>query len=200
MLLNIYPKTKRHGFTMGMLVTLAMMASCAKTTSLTSHQEVWKYLTVGRITSTPLAYNGSIYFGSDDHKLYSIHAKTGKANWSYQADSPIRSNPQTSQAAIIFQSNAGTVYALDAASGDRKWSFSTNVQQGEQDEWDYYDSSAAIDNDSLYIGSADSRLYALNANMVRKYGILKLPVRSKAHQSMTALPFILAIGRVICMR
>ncbi|WP_162463402.1 outer membrane protein assembly factor BamB family protein [Paenibacillus psychroresistens] len=134
-----------------------------KTKIPATHQEIWKFQTDGRISSTPLVYNDSLIFGSDDHKLYSVNESSGQAQWSFEADSSIRSNPQSSGDLIIFQSNAGTVYAVNATSGKRKWSFATTVQQGEQDQWDYYDSSASIDKDTVYIGSADHNVYALNA-------------------------------------
>lgn len=112
----------------------------------TAAQEIWKFQTDGRITSSPLFTDGNIYFGSDDHKLYAVDHQSGKELWSFTADSQIRSSPKLSGTSIVFQSHKGTLYKLDASSGKKEWSvsFSGPVTNGEQDEWDYYDSSPLL--------------------------------------------------------
>ncbi|WP_256761520.1 PQQ-binding-like beta-propeller repeat protein [Cohnella sp. WQ 127256] len=134
------------------------------TTSQSSPQEIWKVQTGGRITSSPLLVEGNIYFGSDDHKLYAVDSETGQVAWSFTADSQIRSSPKSNGSSILFQSHKGTLYKLNASSGVQEWTvaFDAPVPQAEQDEWDYYDSSASMDEEVLYVGRADSRLYALN--------------------------------------
>jgi outer membrane protein assembly factor BamB len=135
-------------------------------TAETPHRELWKFQTGDRITSSPLLAEGKVYFGSDDHNLYAVDIDSGKQEWSFTADSPIRSNPKLDGASIIFQSHSGTVYRLDADTGKPQWSVpaAEPIVSGEQDEWDYYDSSASIDEDALYVGNANAEILALNAD------------------------------------
>lgn len=130
-------------------------------------RELWKYETQGRITSSPLFYENVIYFGSDDGKLYAVSAQGGEMKWSFDAGSEIRSSPMiTSSETVVFQSHDGIVYALDAKDGNVSWIFKSGAVQGqsEMDQWDYYDASASVDGDSIYIGSANGILYALQAD------------------------------------
>ncbi|WP_239615623.1 outer membrane protein assembly factor BamB family protein [Cohnella mopanensis] len=145
---------------------LVFYAGKAALFSATSHRELWKFQTGERITSSPLIAAGKVYFGSDDHHLYAVDAASGKKDWSFTADSAIRSNPKLSGSSIVFQSHAGTVYRLDAGTGSLIWSVpaADPVVKGEQDEWDYYDSSASLDDDVFYIGNANAELLAFNVD------------------------------------
>ncbi|GKU78301.1 PQQ-binding-like beta-propeller repeat protein [Paenibacillus sp. L3-i20] len=159
----------------------------------TAAQEIWKFQTDGRITSSPLFTDGNIYFGSDDHKLYAVDHQSGKELWSFTADSQIRSSPKLSGTSIVFQSHKGTLYKLDASSGKKEWSvsFSGPVTNGEQDEWDYYDSSPSIDGDVFYIGRADSHLYALSTQTGKELWSFKAagPIKSSPIHDDTSVYF-----------
>lgn len=127
-------------------------------------QELWKYETQGRITSSPLVYENAVLFGSDDGKLYAVSAEGGEVKWSFEAGSEVRSSPKlTSSGNVIFQNHDGIVYALDAKSGKAAWVFKEGAVQGqmEMDQWDYFDASASVDGDRIYIGHASGMMYAL---------------------------------------
>lgn len=127
-------------------------------------QELWKYETQGRITSSPLFYENVIFFGSDDGKLHAVSAESGEEKWSFEAGSEVRSSPKlTDSGNVVFQNHDGIVYALDAKSGKTAWVFKEGAVQGqtEMDQWDYFDASASVDGDRIYIGSASGMMYAL---------------------------------------
>ncbi|MBW7477638.1 PQQ-binding-like beta-propeller repeat protein [Paenibacillus oenotherae] len=130
-------------------------------------QEAWRFGTQGRITSSPLVYENAVYFGSDDGKLYAVSAQDGKELWSFDAGGMIRSSPKlTELGTVVFQNHGGIVYALDAKSGAVAWEYSGHKVQGEaqMDEWDYYDASASVDGDRIYIGSANGMMAALQSS------------------------------------
>ncbi|MFC5470996.1 PQQ-binding-like beta-propeller repeat protein [Cohnella suwonensis] len=145
------------------LLLFLLLGCSSNDVPVIAHQEIWKVQTGGRMTSSPLLADGIVYFGSDDKQFYAVDGNTGEPIWRFAADDKIRSSPRVSGNNIIFQSHAGSVYAVDARTGSLQWTFATSVRKGEQDEWDYYDSSASVDGEALYIGSADSHLYAVRA-------------------------------------
>jgi eukaryotic-like serine/threonine-protein kinase len=136
----------------------------------------WKFLTQGRIYSSPALAAGILYFGSTDHYLYAVDAQTGVAKWKFAAGSGITSSPAVSQGAVFFSSYDGNVYSVDVATGKLLWKFKTEGEHrytathlhGQQpaaeampDPFDCYLSSPVPLNGSLYIGSGDGNIYAL---------------------------------------
>ena len=55
--------------------------------------EDWNYTTGGMVRSAPaIGADGSIYFGSDDNKLYALNPD-GSENWNYPTSGVVRSSP-----------------------------------------------------------------------------------------------------------
>ncbi|MDI6704165.1 MAG: PQQ-binding-like beta-propeller repeat protein [bacterium] len=93
----------------------------------------WKYQTGGEVSSTPCVWNGKVYFGSDDNKIYCLDALTGAKIWSYETPPPQGSGPylprlnyvgsgKVSDKGILhIGDGGGWVYALDAETGVLKW-------------------------------------------------------------------------------
>ncbi len=105
---------------------------------------------------TPAVGEELIYIGGFDGKVYAINAETGAKRWVYPREGNLHSivgGLVASQGRLYFGSAGGVVYALDAATGDWIWQFET-----EDEIW----STPAINGDTLFIGSFDKKLYALD--------------------------------------
>ncbi|WP_339733120.1 PQQ-binding-like beta-propeller repeat protein [uncultured Gimesia sp.] len=106
-----------------------------------SGKELWRFFTDGPVRLAPVAWNDSVYFGSDDGCLYSIAAKTGKLQWKFRAVPsnrlilgnrrltsvwPVRGGPVIENDTIYFAAGVWPfegvfIYALDTKTGATKW-------------------------------------------------------------------------------
>ena len=114
----------------------------------------WSFATGGSIYSSPaIALDGSIYFGSDDGKLYALHPD-GSEDWNYTTGDMVRSAPAIgADGSIYFGSDDNKLYALNP-DGSENWNYPTSG---------VVRSSPALAADgSIYFGSDDGKLYALN--------------------------------------
>ena len=93
----------------------------------------------------PQVYNGILYFGSWDHNIYAVNAKTGKLVWSYLTNGIIsQSAPRVYDNIVCVGSCDSYIYALDAKTGKKIWSYKAAGP---------VESPLSIDHGVLYIGS-----------------------------------------------
>jgi outer membrane protein assembly factor BamB len=139
---------------------------------------LWRFRAKARILSSPAISDGSVFFGSDDGRIYRIRATDGVQMWSYQTGGPVRSSPAVANGLVIVGSSDGFVYALNETTGTLRWRFKT---QGERrftapgihgiqpstemmpDPYDLLTSSPVVENGTVYIGSGDHHIYAIDA-------------------------------------
>jgi outer membrane protein assembly factor BamB len=132
----------------------------------------WSLLTGGSVYSSPLYYNGTIFIGSDDGNLYSLNSETGNINWKFKTNGIIRCKPAVEGEAVYFASDDGFLYSLDSKTGAKNWEFNIgnkiqrvlpSLANAPGDVyWDYMQSSPCVNNETIYIGSGDGRLYAVD--------------------------------------
>lgn len=143
---------------------------------------LWSFQTGGRVFSSPVVANGTVFVGSDDHFLHAIDAATGAERWKFATGGNIRSTPAVWDGRVYFLSLDGDLYAVDAATGKQDWKFAT---EGESrltmrglyglepalepipDPWDFLLSSPTVANGRIYFGSGDHHIYALDARTGR---------------------------------
>ncbi|MFC2057214.1 PQQ-binding-like beta-propeller repeat protein [Chloroflexota bacterium] len=114
----------------------------------------WVFSTGGPIHSSTAIADGTVYFGSQDYKLYALDADSGAKRWEYETGSWVESSPAIASGVVYFGSNDGRLYALDAQSGEKIWDFKTEYP---------IMSSPAVADGTVYIGCDDYYLYALSA-------------------------------------
>lgn len=114
---------------------------------------------VGSIASNDEPVGPTVFVGSADNKVYAFDATDGSERWSYETDGLVASSPSVvgtavsaAAATLYVGSFDSTFYALDATDGTERWSYSTGGQ---------ILSSAAIAGDTVYFGSGDGLVYAL---------------------------------------
>src|SRR3974390_870395 len=137
-----------------------------------------KFHTAGRIISSPAIVNGTAYVGSTDTNLYAIDTATGTQKWKFTTGGWVVSSPAVSNGVVYFGSYDSFFYALDAADGQLKWKFQTAGERryaGKHlhhlepaaetmpDPWDFFLSSPAVVNGTVFFGSGDGNIYALDA-------------------------------------
>jgi eukaryotic-like serine/threonine-protein kinase len=142
------------------------------------HGIKWKFKTGAAVISTPAVSEGTAYFGSNDHFLYAVNLTDGAQRWKFETGSRITSSPAVFQGRVYFASYDGNIYAVDAKTGSKVWKFATEGEhrftgkhlhgsdpaaESMPDPFDFYLSSPSIAEGTLYVGSGDGNVYALDA-------------------------------------
>lgn len=127
-----------------------LLALDGQTGKLLWHVEVARFSPYSSITYA----NGKLYVGFENKKLYCVDAKTGKNLW-------FKDTVELPYAAPVVWENkvyvgaGNTVYALDASTGQVMWEKAVEAQIGH--------SSISIFDKTLYVGSRESKVFALTA-------------------------------------
>ena len=142
------------------------------------HGIKWKFKTGGAVISTPAVSDGTAYFGSNDHFLYAVNLADGAQRWKFKTGSRVTSSPAVYQGRVYVASYDGNIYAVDAKTGAQVWKFASEGErrftgkhlhgsdpaaESMPDPFDFYLSSPTISEDTLYVGSGDGNVYALDA-------------------------------------
>jgi outer membrane protein assembly factor BamB len=127
----------------------------------------WGFETGDLYTSSPLYAEGAVYFGSGDGKVYAVDAGSGKVRWRFATQGRVRSSPAIADGRLYIGSADGTLYALDPASGREIWRFDTEGHALESGKFGFdrrtIQSSPAVADGRVFVGSRDGFLYAVNA-------------------------------------
>jgi outer membrane protein assembly factor BamB len=138
----------------------------------------WKFATKGMVISSPAVAKGVAYVGSTDGNLYAVDLESGAQKWKFETKVRVTSSPALADGVVYFGSYDGKFYALDADNGQLKWKFQTGGEKrfagkhlhGSQpdgetmpDPFDFYLSSPAVSGGTVYFGSGDGNVYALDA-------------------------------------
>jgi outer membrane protein assembly factor BamB len=138
----------------------------------------WKFKTRGKVISTPAVSGGTVYVGSSDQSVYALNAADGSVRWKYRTEGGVNSSPALALGMVFVASVDGNIYALDTADGKPKWKFKTGGERRftapgihgaiprtelMADPFDVFLSSPTVVGDTVYVGSGDHHVYALDA-------------------------------------
>jgi outer membrane protein assembly factor BamB len=134
---------------------------------------LWKFKTGGQVISSPVVAGGKVFAGSADSKLYALNASDGEILWTFETGGSVNSTPLVTGGKVLFLSYDGFFYALNENTGEPIWKFKTGGESVfkvkdyfngsfQPDFWDFYLSSATVKNGTVYFGSSDSNIYALD--------------------------------------
>ena len=138
----------------------------------------WKFAAGGYVISSPVVVGATVYIGSTNGQLYALDRATGEKRWSFGTHARIASTPAVANGTAYVLSYDDTLYAIDAATGKARWRFGTEGEhrytathlhgmlpkhEAVPDPYDVYLSSPAVANGTVYFGSGDSHVYALDA-------------------------------------
>jgi eukaryotic-like serine/threonine-protein kinase len=142
------------------------------------HRLKWRFLTGGRVVSSPVFQDGVLYVGSDDGSVYALDAASGRRRWRFATAGPVASTPSVAGGLVYFMSYDGRFYAVEAESGKLRWRFTTGGErrfeaknlhgflpknQTIADPFDVFLSSPVVAEGAVFFGCGDGNLYALDA-------------------------------------
>jgi len=116
---------------------------------------LWSFQAGNSISSSPaLGPGGTVYFGSYDHKIYALGTSNGALQWTYPAGDEIRaSSPAIDGNGVVYVGCYDSrIYAIDPGG-----TLNRIIGVG-----DWVRSSPAIFGTTLYFGSNDHRLTAVD--------------------------------------
>ena len=143
----------------------------------TFHRVRWTFPTGGCVVSSPVLLDGVIYFGSNDGNVYAVDADSGRQLWSHATGGPVAATPAVAGGVVYVGSYDGRFYALDTKSGATRWKFRTGGErrfegkglhglqprtQTIADDYDLFLSSPVVAGTTVYFGSGDGNVYALD--------------------------------------
>ena len=103
---------------------------------------------------TTLTSNGDVlYAGSEDGKVYAMHANNGSIVWAFQTGGPVHGHPLFLDGKIYVGSDDNAFYAIDAATGKMLWMTQTHGR---------ITGRSSSDGKRIYFGSGDGFVYALS--------------------------------------
>ena len=142
----------------------------------TLHGTKWKTTLEGNVLASPAIYRDAVYIGSSE-RFYSLNAETGEQIWSIKVEGAAHSSPAVYNNVVYFGDFSGIFYAVNADDGSIIWTFFAEgerrfgakglhgMQPKDQfftDDWDFFNSSPTINNDKIYFGSGNGKIYALD--------------------------------------
>ena len=125
----------------------------------------WRVQTGGMVQSSAAVHDGTLYIGSGDGRLYALDAATGEERWQFRAGRAISSTPAVGNGLVVFGSRDNRYWAVDARTGKERWRLETGRDLPFPwgfESGDLYTASPAWAAGTLYLGSGDGRLYAVD--------------------------------------
>lgn len=108
---------------------------------------------MGAVVGSPVLYDGALYFGSSNGKVYSLDAMYGEKRWVFDTGGKIWTSPAIRNDVLYVSNYRHKLYALSVRDGTLLWEkeFPASVS-----------SSPVISGDRSFFGTFDCYLYALD--------------------------------------
>jgi outer membrane protein assembly factor BamB len=123
--------------------------------------EGWDYL-----LPSPSLSEGTVLVGSGDGHLYALDLHDGRVLWRFRTEGRVRSTPVVHEGVAYVGSGDGVVYGVSVEDGREVWRFETaGIGMDARDfgfDRTQIQSSPAIADGTLYVGSRDASLYAVD--------------------------------------
>jgi outer membrane protein assembly factor BamB len=117
---------------------------------------LWRFR-AGVVETPPLLAEGRVYFGSWDHRVYAVDARTGRLRWSFATGGRVKGGVAFARGTIFAGSYDGSLYALDARTGRLRWAAGNGALGG------LY-ATPSVANGRVFVGSTNGRVYAFAAS------------------------------------
>ena len=115
---------------------------------------LWSYETGRPVGSSPVALDGMLFVGSDDHHVYALNARDGSLMWQHKTGERISTAPAVANEIVYVASEDQFLYAFDARSGKVRWRFQTGGGR----------SSPVVVDGVVYVGSGGLGRYQERAS------------------------------------
>ncbi len=131
----------------------------------------WGFESGDLYTSSPAIADGLAILGGSDGAVYAVAAGTGAVRWRFRTGGRVRSSPAVAGGRVYVGSMDGVLYALDLRSGRELWRFETEGHTLDSRAFGFdrrsIQSSPAVSDGRVYVGSRDGHLYAVDAETGR---------------------------------
>ncbi|HXD30775.1 MAG TPA: PQQ-binding-like beta-propeller repeat protein [Pyrinomonadaceae bacterium] len=132
-------------------------------------QPVWTFKTSAALWSSPTVADGVVYFGGSDGSIYALKTSSGKQVWQFKTGGAVMGRATIEGSYIYSLSDDGYLYKLERRSPKLVWRFDTHggtikrdLPNPKTEGYDHQTSAATVSNGTVYIGSADGKLYAID--------------------------------------
>ena len=155
----VAPGTESSPMIVGNSVYFGDQGGTEHSLNIRTGHENWSFPTGGSIKAGADYWHGNLYFGNYAGSFYAVNAKTGKQVWSASPGGQFYSTPAVAYGRVYVGNNNGAAYSFSATNGQLAWSRTLGG---------YVYSGPAVATipglgPTVFIGSYDSNLYALNA-------------------------------------
>ena len=127
----------------------------------------WGFESGDLYTSSPAWSDGLVVFGSGDGQVYAVDDGSGAVRWRFGTGGRVRSSPAIANGRVYVGSMDGTLYALRLEDGRELWRFDTEGHGLRSGDFGFdrrtIQSSPAVADGRVFVGSRDGFLYAVDA-------------------------------------
>jgi eukaryotic-like serine/threonine-protein kinase len=141
----------------------------------TGGSRLWMKQIGGDVRSSPAVSNGIVYVGSDGGYVQARRVRDGSLVWSHRFGKPVTSSPLIAEGRVYIGGRNGEFMALNAKTGKLVWKRSV---------WAVWD-GAAYRNDTVYVASDQSRVWAFDADTGAKRWIRDVRGRARGTPAVT---------------
>jgi outer membrane protein assembly factor BamB len=126
---------------------------------------VWQVAMGSPIDSTPVVANGVAFFADDGGSVFALSSSSGAQEWATITNGTTASALAVANGVVFDDVDGETLFALSEWTGDVLWQFTTgDVSPYPLSGADgQFDSTPAVANGVVYVGSCGDLFYALNA-------------------------------------
>jgi outer membrane protein assembly factor BamB len=132
----------------------------------------WGFESGDLYTASPTVAGGLALLGGSDGQVWAVDAATGAVRWRFRTEGRVRSSPAVAGGRMYVGSMDGTLYALELTSGRLVWRFDTEGHTLDSGKFGFdrrtIQSSPAVVDGKVFVGSRDGHLYAVDAETGRK--------------------------------
>ena len=116
----------------------------------------WEFKCDDKIQSSPVIHGDTIFFGSNDDKIYAVNINDGSLKWKVETGDNVKSSPAVVNDTVYVGSEDNVVYALNVENGNEEWTYDTGSS---------IVSSPSIDErqSTLYVGTEKGEVFALDS-------------------------------------
>ncbi len=120
---------------------------------LVSGVQAWE-LVVGAAASPPTLASGTVFFGTDDGKVYAAATEDGSVGWSVPVGAVVPAAPLVTDDRVFAGTTAGLVHCLARGDGEKLWRAALDAP--------IYASPRVV-GDACFVGADDGRVHKLDA-------------------------------------
>jgi outer membrane protein assembly factor BamB len=130
--------------------------------SMKTGRIAWSHAVPAGTESSPMVWDGIVYFGDQGGNLVALRARDGHQLWDYHASGAIKGGPALVNGILYFGDYAGLAYAVDSRNGHQVWAVGTNGTRFGFGSGTFY-STPAVEFGRVYMGNTDGRVYSFAA-------------------------------------